>query len=103
MSSASCQTHSYKAETEKLQGQIKTLQDGQNGRVKKAVRKAEKAWTTAIADRVRRLPVSWSSGHIASKIVDPNYVHPRGIAAFTPRIDEHGNVVRVDGEMVPAD
>jgi hypothetical protein len=97
------QQAAYEGEAAKLEEQIETLRSGQTARINKAVRRAESAWTTAIVKRVSKLPISWSAGDIAKKIADPEYVHPRGIADFIPMIDKNGNVVRIDGELVPDD
>lgn len=84
-----------------LNARLIEMNKGQNTRVSKAVKQSQEDWTVAISDVVAKLPASWAPSIVAKKIVDPDFVHPNGIADFQAKIDDNGNVVRYNGELVP--
>lgn len=92
----------HTTEVRGLTDKITEITKGENTSVKKAVNKTHESWTAAIADRVAKLPASWAPGMVAKKIVDPDFMHPQGVADFQAKIDENNNVVRHDGDLVPA-
>ena len=98
---AAVQAQEYVDVLQAQKDKLSLFTKGQNKVIAKAVEAAEADWSEGISLRVQGLPLSWSPAMVAKKIIDPKFVHPQGIADFIPTTDNHGNIRRWDGAMVP--
>jgi hypothetical protein len=84
-----------------LQGKIDELSKGQTTRIRKGIVAALPDWTEQMARTIENLGSAWGPTLIAKKLRDPDFEHPFGFADFIPRVDKDGNVIRINGELVP--